>query len=252
MTEPDVLLEAVLRDLGARLDVPAPPEPGELTHAVRARLTGPPRGGRAPFGGSVLLRVAAVLVAAMITLGVLVTVSPPVRAAVLHLLRFAGIEFSSESAPPPSTLPTTVTLPGERTVDLPTAQRLSRFPVSVPEALGTPEKVLLADGTPPRIVSLIYRGGTVRLDEFDGRLDQALFKKISGGDGVQWVQVGEDFGVWVDRPHEVVYVDREGKYHTESARLSAKTLIWTAGDVTLRLEGDFTLDEALAVAKSVR
>jgi hypothetical protein len=252
MTERNAVLDAALRDLGARLDVPTPPDPGELTEAVRARLAGPPRGGRAPFGGPVLLRVAAVLVAALIALGVLITVSPPVRAAVFHLLRFAGIEFSSESAPPPSTLPTTVTLPGERSVDLPTARRLSRFPVPVPEALGTPEKVLLADGTPPRIVSLVYRGGTVRLDEFDGRIDQALFKKIAGGEGVQWVQAGGDFGVWVDRPHEVIYVDRDGKYHTESARLSGKTLIWTAGDVTLRLEGDLTLDEALAVARSVR
>jgi hypothetical protein len=246
-------LEAALRDLGARLEVPAPPDPGVLSGAVRAGLAGPPRGGRAPLGGgSVPLRVAAVVLAVLITLGVLITVSPPVRAAVLHLLRFAGIEFSSESGPPPpGGLPGTAPLPGERSVDLPTAQRISRFPVVLPGALGTPERVLVADGTPPRIVSLLYRGGSVRLDEFDGSLDPALLKKFVGAEGLRWVELAGGYGVWVDAPHEVVYLDRDGNYRTESARLSGKTLIWQSGDVTLRLEGDLTLEQATAVAESV-
>jgi hypothetical protein len=251
MTEREsVLLEAALRDLGANLDVPEPPDPGELTEAVRARVAGSP-GRTGLLGGPVLLRVAAAVLVALLTLAVLVTVSPPVRAAVLHLLRFAGIEFSSESAPP-GRLPATVRLPGERSVDLPTARRLAPFPVAVPGRLGAPQDVLLIDGTPPRVVSLVYRGGGVRLDEFDGRMDIGLFKKMTGSEGLRWVMVGDQQGIWVDRPHEVVYVDRDGNYHTDSARLSARTLIWPAGDVTLRLEGDFTLDEALAVAESVR
>lgn len=246
-------LEVALRDLGARLEVPAPPDPAELTAAVRARLAEPPRRTRSVFGAPVLLRVAAVLVLAVLTLSVLMIVSPPVRAGVLNLLRFAGIEFSTDSAPAP--LPSTpAPLPGERTVDLPTAQQLSRFPVITPGVLGEPDRVVLIDGQPPRVVSLLYRGGAVRLDEFDGHIDVALYKKIVSGEGIEWVQVLDRGapGIWVDRPHEVIYVDRDGNYHHESARLSAKTLIWQVGDVTLRLEGDFTLDEALAIARSVR
>jgi hypothetical protein len=239
-----------LLELGDRLEVPAPPDSAELVAAVRARLAQPPP--RA--GHPVLLRVAAVLVIAVLALAVLIAVSPPVRAGVLNLLRFAGIELRTD-APPPTGLPLVpAPLPGERVVDLPAAQRESRFPVSVPDVLGQPERVLLIDGTPPRVVSLLYRGGTVRLDQFDGRMDTAMYKKLVNGAGIEWVpySTSRDPAVWIDRPHQVVYVDRDGEYRQESARLSAKTLIWQVGNVTLRLEGDFTQEQAIEVARSVR
>jgi hypothetical protein len=197
------------------------------------------------------LKVAAVFVVLVLALGVLITVSPPVRAGVLNLLKFAGIEFSTDSAPPTG-LPSIAPLPDERRVDLPTAQQLSRFPVLVPWRLGQPEQVLVADGTPPRIVSLLYRNATVRLDQFDGTIDVALYKKLVQGNKMEFTSVGGDTALWVDRPHEVIYVDRAGQYRTESARLSATTLIWQHDNVTLRLEGDFTLAEAHEIAESVR
>jgi hypothetical protein len=239
-------LEFALRDLGGHLAVPEPSFDG-LTDAVLARLDEPAPPARRP----VWLKVAAVIVVLALALGVLITVSPPVRAAVLHLLKFAGIEFSTDSAPPTG-LPTIAPLPGERVVDLATARRESRWPVQVPEKLGEQEWVLLADGSPPRVVSLSYRAGAVRLDQFDGSIDIALYKKLVQGQEMSFTSVGRDTGLWVDGPHEVIYVDRAGEYHTESARLSGKTLIWQHGTVTLRLEGDFTLDEALTIARSVR
>jgi hypothetical protein len=122
--------------------------------------------------------------------------------------------------------------------------------VAVPSALGAPEEVRLIDGTPPRVVSLLYRGGTVRLDEFDGVADLALFKKL-GTQDFEYLQVGGANAVWVPSPHPLYYLDRDGKVHTESARLSAKTLIWQRGDVTLRLEGDLTQEQAVQIANSV-
>jgi hypothetical protein len=237
-------LEIALRDLGAHLDVPEAPD---VTAAVLDRLGAPQR-----RTWSVPTRIAAAVLLVLIAVAALVTVSPPVRAAVLNLLRFAGIEISTDAGPPPSRLPTHVPLPGERAVDLATARRLAQFEVASPETLGEPEQVLLADGDPPRIVSLIYRGGAVRLDQFDGTLDFALFKKLAGTEGIEWTQVDGDPAVWVDRPHELVYVDRGGEYHQESARLSAKTLIWQRDGVTMRLEGDFTRTEATDLAASVR
>jgi hypothetical protein len=243
-------IEAALRELGAQISVPEPPDTARLTASVRSRLAAPAR--RRWRGGSVLVRVAAVLVVAVVTLPVLMVVSPPVRAGVLDLLRHAGIEFSTNSESRPLPSPPSP-LPNERVVDLPTAQRLSGFPIAVPAALGEPERVLLIGGQPPRVVSLLYRGGAIRLDQFDGSLDLALYKKLVGGGGIEWVPgFGAGPAIWVDRPHELVYVDRAGRYHKESARLSGKTLIWQAGDVTLRLEGDLTLDEAKAIAASVR
>lgn len=242
----DLRLAAALRDLGTHLAVPEPPDVDELTESVLARLDEPaPRASR----HGVLLKVAAVVVVVLLALGVLITVSPPVRAAVLHLLRFAGIELSTDSAP--TRLPVTpAPLPDERSVDLPTAERLSAFRVVGATSLGQPEQVLLIDGTPPRVVSLLYQGGTVRLDEFDGTLDLAMYKKQVRD--IQFVTVNGESGVWVDRPHVVTYIDRDGKYRDESARLTGKTLIWQHDNVTLRLEGDFTFEEALAIARSVR
>jgi hypothetical protein len=234
-------LDRALLDLGAHLEVPDAPD---VTAAVLARLEEPePR--RQPR----LLKVAAVVAAVLVALGVLIAASPPVRAAVMHLLRFAGIELSSESPGPIP--PTPGPLPDERAVDLPTAQGESRFPIALAEKLGAPERVLLIDGTPPRVVSLLYRGGTVRLDEFDGVADLAMFKKVGRGE-FEYLQVGGDNGVWVPGPHELYYIDRDGDVRMESARLSAKTLIWQRDGITLRLEGDFTKQQALEIAASVR
>ena len=242
MTEPErTMVGAALRDLGAHLVVPEPPD---VTASVLARLDEP-----IPRERSLLLKVAAAVLIVLLALGVLITVSPPVRAAVAHLLRFAGIEFSTEAPGPLPSSP--APLPGQHVVDLPAAQRVSSFSIAVPEQLGTPEQVLLIDGTPPRVVSLLYRAGTVRLDEFDGVADLAMFKKL-GPDDFEYVQVGGDNAVWVPGPHEVYYVDRNGRTRTESARLSAKTLIWQHGNVTMRLEGDFTQEQAVAIASSVR
>jgi hypothetical protein len=246
----DARLEEALRELGGQLSVPEPPDAGLLTEKVLARLDEEPAH-RSRLRNSVLLRVAAVVVVALVALAVLIAVSPPVRAGVLNLLRFAGIEIS-QSATPIQLPPTPAPLPDQRSVDLPTAQRLSRFPVSLPEQLGQPEQVLIIDGQPPRLVSLLYRGGTVRLDEFDGTLDYALYKKVAGSNGIDYATVDGETGIWVDRPHALTYVDRDGKYRNESARLSGKTLIWQRGDVTLRLEGDFTESDAVAIAESIR
>jgi hypothetical protein len=68
---------------------------------------------------------------------------------------------------------------------------------------------------------------------------------------VELVDVDGRPGVWLTAPHDVFYVDRAGEWHYESARLSAQALVWQHGEVTLRLEGTFTLAEALAVARSV-
>jgi hypothetical protein len=223
-------LESALRDLGARLDVPEPPD---VTAAVRARLVAPAVRPRIGWR-----RWAAAVVIAFVTA---FAVSPAVRAAVVDLLSFAGISFSQETPPPVGDAP----LPGERTVDLATAQGLAEFEILVPVALGPPEEVRVSE----RVVSLVYQGA--RLDEFDGRIGQA-FEKFVAMSGGSRVRVGAFDGIWIPGPHEVLYVDRSGAWRSETARLSAQTLIWQQGDVTFRLEGDFTVDQALEIAATVR
>ena len=243
----DTRLASALRDLGSRLDVPPPPE---VSAAVLARIEAEPAG-----GGRYVPRWAVAAVAVILALAAASIASPAVRATVVDVLRFAGIELRTEPGPP---LRQPSPLPGEHVVDLEQARSAVAFAVRVPAALGAPDEVHLADS---RVVSLIYRSGpgrpvptvgdvAVRLDEFDGTLDPA-FEKFLGMSGGERVTVGGAQAVWIDGPHEVMYVDRTGAWRTETARLAARTLVWQQGDVTLRLEGQFTLAQALEVARTV-
>jgi hypothetical protein len=193
--------------------------------------------------------------AAAVLLAITIAVVPQTRAAVAHaataLLRFAGIEL--DSSPTNGSLPATPSpLPGIRSAALEEARRIARFPISVPAALGRPENVELADpdaSGAPRVVSLLYRGGTVRLDEFDGRLDLSFTKNVAADDPV-WVDVNGHQAVWIPTPHPVTYVDRDGVSHEETARLAGATLIWQDDAASYRLEGALSLYEALTIARS--
>jgi hypothetical protein len=234
--EPDDLI-AELRDLGARLSVPPAVD---QRGAVRARLAHP-----APRRRRVRPLVAALAAA----LAVSIALVAPARAAVVEvigdLLRVAGVEISREQ--PHQALPATPSA-------LPSASASAAFPIGVPAGLGEPDEVVGSDPDEngrPRVVTLVYRGGTVRLDEFDGRLDTTFFKTSPDA---RWVDPwGSVTGAaWLPGPHPVTYVGRDGRERTETARLAGPTLIWATTDVTYRLEGIGTLEEAIVVARSVR
>lgn len=255
MAELDEHLATELRALGGRLDyVPAAPDPEAVAAAVRSKLSEPDQTrGRAaaarPHRRAWPRRVA-IAVAAVCLGAALVAFSPQVRDGITTLLRFAGIEVGRSTQPAPaSSLPTARPLPGERTVSLAEARRLAGFEVQVPAALGDPERVLVADGTPPRVVSFEY-AGPARLDQFDGTMDVAYFKKLWSEGELSWEDVNGQTALWVEGPHAVGYVGRDGTFRLEEARLAANTLIWQAGGTTLRLEGDFTRAEALDIAES--
>ncbi|MEO3780919.1 hypothetical protein ABGB16_29765 [Micromonospora sp. B11E3] len=236
-------LERELRDLSAWLATPDPPD---VAARVRARLAAP-----APRRRRWRLYLAAAVVA------LLVAVLPPGRAAladaVAGLLRFAGVVVATSPAPTRATGAPSP-LPSQRPAALDEARRQVRFPIRVPARLGPPERVLLADpdGTGSyRVATLLYRGGALRVDAFDGRLEVAFWKQAAGP-GTEWVQVGGESGLWVGGPHAMSYVDRTGGVRVETARLAASTLIWQQGEVTYRLEGDLTRPEAVEIARSVR
>jgi hypothetical protein len=238
----DDALVTELRALGQWLDVP---EPADQRAAVRARLARPhPR--RRHLRRWVVAGVAAVV-------GTVGAVAPA-RAAVVDafggLLRVAGVEVRREPAPGP--VPARPSpLPSPRSAALDEARRLALFPVRVPTVLGVPEQVVLADADTagaPRVVTLTYRGGAVRLDEFDGKASPLFFKTAPDA---RWVELPSAQGIWLPGPHAVTYVDRAGTERTETARLAGPTLIWVAGAVTYRLEGVPTVEEAKAVALSL-
>jgi hypothetical protein len=218
-------------------------EPADQRAAVRARLSAArPRPRRR--------RVRLFVASAVAALAGTVAAVAPARAAVVDtvdgLLRIAGIEVRHEAAP--RALPAQPSpLPSLRSAALADARRAARFTVRAPGALGEPEQVLTADpdaAGAPRVVTLVYRGGTIRLDEFDGAA-WAFLKTNTGG---ELLEIGSGSGVWLPRPHAVTYLDRRGVEHTETARLATPTLIWIDGEVTYRLEGLSSREEARAIA----
>jgi hypothetical protein len=143
-------------------------------------------------------------------------------------------------------------MPAVRTTTLDEARRLARFRVSVPARLGDPEAVQLADPDPtgaPRVVTLLYRNGTVRLDQFDGRLEPYFAKQVQAP-GLVWTEVNDGPAVWVPTAHPVTYIDRDGVRREETARLAGSTLIWENMSGSYRLEGAATAEEAIAIAAS--
>jgi hypothetical protein len=102
----------------------------------------------------------------------------------------------------------------------------------------------------PRIVTLLYRGGKVRIDQFDGQLEPGFIKNASGH-GAVWTEVSGRTALWFADAHPIMYVDRTNLQHLETERMSGPALVWEVGAVTYRLEGIASQAEAITIAESV-
>jgi hypothetical protein len=191
-------------------------------------------------------RFIAALAVVVAGVGATVAVSAPVRAAIVHVLRFGGVEVRATPGPTPASSPA---LPGDHPTDLAAAGREVGFTVRVPAGLGRPDSVTVADH---RVVSLHYAvpGGPARVDEFAGNLG-VMWEKYAAG-AAQRVTVGGHDGLWFDGQVTVVYVDSTGAEVPGSARSTDGTLIWTDGPLTFRLDGVRPLAAALGVATGMR
>ncbi|MFF5212923.1 hypothetical protein [Streptosporangium sp. NPDC000396] len=246
MTSPDDL-EARLLALGESLDVSAPP-PAEVARAVRARLEAlsaedrPLAAAPRPIARRWRRAIAS---AVAITVALFLGATPVGRAAVVEILRFAGVELKiGGPGPLPSGAPEP--LPGERRVTLEQAREQVAFPVSVPAELGDPQDVRVSDGG--RVVSLLWPG--VRLDEYDGRLE-VVFRKDLGPPWPVEVSLGTSQAWWIPAAHGLTYLPRGGRAPIP-LRLAGPTLIWQRGQTGLRLEGVGDLRRGLEVARSLR
>jgi hypothetical protein len=211
-----------------------------------------------------LWRAAAVLVVFVTVAAGIVVASPQVRAALLDVLRIGSVEVHPGPAPTatqsPAGLPPAV---GLHPTTLTAAAQSADFHVYVPAApLGHPDEVLVENGPHPTYVALRYRAGpgrppastgglAVQIDEIAGDSTR-FFEKYVDGASARRVEVGGAPGVWIDGPHELIVVDRAGAVRVEQPRLATRTLVWQRDGVTLRLEGDLTLPQALAVATGMR
>ena len=240
--DPRDVLVADLEALGRA--VRAPDDGAVLTAAVMTRVTALP----APSTAGLRLRRPRrrlVLVVTAVLLALLVT--PPVRAAVADWFGFAGVVVRHDPSPQPSHAPPPPT--AGTTMSLDQARRLVSFQVAVPADLGAPDGVEVS--ADHRVLSMTWSEpatGTVRLDQFDGRIDYAFAKSAPG---VEFTSVSGATALWFDRPHRVVLLGPDGSRRRETARLGGQTLIWERAATTLRLEGELSQQQAIAIAESV-
>jgi hypothetical protein len=236
-------LERALVVVGHELDVPATPD---LAPAVLAGLNRSRRAGRPRWALAVALAVLALLAA---TLAI-----PDARSALLRILHIGGesIEFVDE-LPPVQAQPDLGLILGQR-VSLAEARRSAGFELR--ELEEPPDRVYLGEhrtvwflyGTEARVRLLVAQ--TSRL-AFNSAL---ISQKLVGPDTkVEEVSVDGSPGLFLSgAPHVVLLLDATGGVVEESTRLARDVLVWSEGVVAYRLEGDFTPDDAVELARSLR
>ncbi|MGW4019826.1 hypothetical protein [Streptomyces sp. NPDC005009] len=205
------------------------------------------------------------LVAALCGLLTVLTLTPPVRAAVIDWFGFGGVEVRYDPSAVPS--PGAEVPSCGRSLSLGEAERRAGFAPLVPKALGAPDAVTVS-GLPRgrSLVSLCWReqGRTIRLDEFPARLDVTFVKSVR--EQPEWLSLGgegdeggiPDQALWFPRPHVLSFwlVDADGHRFTREERTAGPTLLWPHGGgagegVTLRLEGVASKARALEIAEAV-
>ena len=227
------MIEHELRALAAWIELP---EDRDLAPAVRARLRGRPSRRRA-----LVLVAAAVLAAVAIAFAV-----PPARSAILRVFHLQGVRIEYVDR-----------LPGVRTarldvgipIRLADAEHTAGFRPLASRLLGAPDEVTW-DGS-----FLWYRYGRTRLlvSQFRARERLDLVKKVvEPKTMITPIYVNGQPGYFITGGKHFLYLAPGGIVHEERVRLARQVLLWQHGPLTLRLEGDLTLAQALRIARSFR
>lgn len=241
---PDERLEALLRRAGRHLPYPPlrPPAPVRARPAGRARLAW-----------------ALALLAALALLSLAV---PQVRAGLVEFIQigvvriFLGAPTATPAAPAtvtpePTLLPSLLDLAGHTT--LAAARQAVAFPIRLPAYptdLGPPDDVFLQDLDGSAVV-LVWRD-PVRPDRI--RLSLHYLSSPAVGlkgqpEAIQSTAVNGREALWTAGGY-VIQV-RSGNWDFRRL-IDGHVLIWTEGGLTLRLETDLPLDEAVRIAESLR
>ena len=237
-------LEQRLVALGRALDVPETPN---LAPAVLARIDArPARRTRRIVLAFAVLAVAALLAALAI---------PDARSALARFLQIGGdrIQLVERLPKVPMTQPELELTLGER-VSLDDARERASFPLleldEQPDAvfLGERGTVWFLYGTSDAARLLVAQTPEVAIDE-----PFVLKKLVEAGTTVERATVrGEPAYFLSGEPHAVLLIDEFGMTIEESARLARDVLVWEEDGRTVRIEGDFSRNEALELAQSLR
>lgn len=237
-------LELALRQLGATVEFP--PEP-DLAAGVRRRL------GESSARRWAPRRLVAVALAVVVLVVGAAMAVPSARTAVLEWLGIKGVEVTRVDKLPEVSLLSDMGL-GDR-VTLAEARRRSPGLVEPHmKGLGTPDEVYFSAGVPGGQATFLW--GTkseARLLMTQSPGESFAEKMLGPRTDADVADVDGRPGIWFSgEAHYFVYRDRRGNIREETGRLARNTLLWQHGELTVRLEGDFSKSAALDIARSVR
>lgn len=227
------MIERELQALAAHLDVP---EERDLAPAVRARLS--PRGPRRRR--ALVLVLAAVLLAVAVAFAV-----PPARSSILRFFHLQGATIEVVDRLPEVKPSSSLELGNPLTLS--EARRTLRFRPLTSSLLGKPDRITW-DGH-----QLWYVYGDTRLlvsQLVASGVPVYIKKVVEPGTRITPVVVSGQTGFFLSGARHFLYMAPTRIVLDERIRLARNTLLWEHGPLTLRLEGDLTLAEALRIARS--
>jgi hypothetical protein len=259
-------IEDALRQLAATIDTPTAPDYAE--HVVRQLAGGTrahARGLRAVRGTRRLLLAAAIV---LITASVLAVV-PGTRHAIASWFDFSGIKIHTEPGRSTLAAPTTpAPLAAGNQATLAEAQHAAANRIAMPQQLPSPTRVYMRRDGAALVITLAYRtapalkptpetGYALIVTEIFDAGEPVLGKIVHTGAATQQVTVRGNPGVFIQGPQEIINIDHTRTIHGSDVvhevepRASANTLIWSDHVATYRIEGTFTLDQAVSLASTL-
>ena len=238
-------LEEALVALGRGLEFPAEPD---FAARVRERLA-ERRRWWAPRRRALTLALAVLAVAVAAVLAV-----PPARTAILELLGLRGVTIERVGELPEVRPGGSLAFLGEE-VDRDEAERRTPFPIRAPRLDGLGNPTFFVRSNPTEAVSLVY-GDVERprlvLTQFRARIeDDFVYKAVGPRTRVERLTVRGEPAVWLaGEPHGFVFVTRGERIADDAFYLARNTLIWQSGEMTLRVEGDLTREQASTIARA--
>jgi hypothetical protein len=239
-------LERALSAISRRVDWPAEPDLAPRVRArIEARVERPE-----PRRRTLVIALALMAVAIAAAFAV-----PPARTAILRWLGLSHVRVVHVETLPPTRRLTEADL-GTKTTLAAAERRLGFHMLQLRER---PDAVYVFTGYGSVRATLVY--GSVAnprllVSEFRGVGPTRYIQKLVGqGARVERVQVRGRPGLWVSGPHAVLYElpGYSRRVFNSEPLLAGNTLVWEARhELTLRLEGMLTKEEAERLARSLR
>jgi hypothetical protein len=230
-------LEQRLHTLGQELEYP--PEP-DVAPAVLAQLD------RRPFPW----RAAAIAVAVLVVAVGAAFAVPQARTTILRWFHLRGVTVERVETLPPAEERSQAGGLG-RPLSRGEAERVVGFELALPPRV-SPKRVYVVGDALASVV-LRIRGRPLLLSEYRAADFSSLKKSATGETAIEFVRVNGEPGLWLEGgPHTLTYFNRRGEFRERTIVIHGNVLLWTRGELTLRLEGNLTKAQALDISRVIR